>query len=115
MQFEYFIANLTVSVGVVAVAMLYLRHAARRVINEVCHTDAAADFWLRSTDILAYSGALILVLMFGEYSSTDWVESLRMTLMLTLLGLFFAVMFVANNVWKTVKPDTYELKDGWSK
>ncbi|MES2604776.1 MAG: hypothetical protein V4603_07540 [Pseudomonadota bacterium] len=102
MQLEFFIACLIVSLGVVTVGMLYLRHATRKVILELCHTDAAAEFWLRSTDILAYSGALILVLMFGEFSEGGWVEAIRVTLLLTLLGMFFAVLFVAKNVWKAV-------------
>ena len=63
MQIEMFLSNLVVTVSVVTLAMLYLRHATRKVIRDLCHTDTAAEFWLRSTDVLAYSGALMLVLM----------------------------------------------------
>jgi hypothetical protein len=102
MNIELFFANLAVALSVVTLAMLYLRPVTRKVILELCHTDAAAEFWLRSTDIMAYSGAVILVLLLGDYSGSNWVGSLRLTLVLTLSALFFTVMFVASNVWKSV-------------
>ena len=103
MQIEMFLGNLAVTLSIVTLAMLYLRRATRNVIRELCHTDTAADFWLRSTDVLAYTGALMLVLMFGKFGVPDWVESLRVTLVLTFAGLFLTVMFAANNVWQNVK------------
>lgn len=98
-----FLSTLLFTVAVMAIAMLYLRHATRQVINELCHSDAAAEFWLRSADILAFSGSLMLVLVFGNGTTThDWMEAIRTTLILTLSGLFITVMFVARNVWRGV-------------
>lgn len=104
MKLQMFLINLAVTLSVVTIAMFYLRQTTRRVINELCHSDSGAEFWLRSADILAYSGSLMLVLMFGKFHLNDWVEVIRITLTLTLAGLFFTVMFVARNVWKTVVP-----------
>jgi len=102
-----FFATLGLCITVVSIAMLYLRHTTRRVIGELCQSDAGAEFWLRSADILAYSGSLMLVLIFGNATTTqDWVEVVRITLILTLSGLFVTVMFVARNVWRTVAPQT---------
>lgn len=107
MKIILFISTLAFTIGVVMIAMAYLRHTTRQVISELCKSDAGAEFWLRSADILAYSGALILVLVFGNSTRTeDWVEVLRITLILTLSGLFVTVMFVARNVWRTVAPKT---------
>jgi len=107
MKIILFISTLAFTIGVVTIAMAYLRHTTRQVISELCKSDAGAEFWLRSADILAYSGALILVLVFGNSTRTeDWVEVLRITLILTLSGLFGTVMFVARNVWRTVAPKT---------
>ena len=100
-----FFSTLLFAVFVVAIAMLYLRRTTRQVIVELCKSEAGAEFWLRSADILAYSGALMLVLVFGHSApAQDWVEAIRMTLILTLAGVFMTVMFVARNVWKTVEP-----------
>jgi divalent metal cation (Fe/Co/Zn/Cd) transporter len=100
-----FFSTLLFAVFVVAIAMLYLRRTTRRVIVELCESEAGAEFWLRSADILAYSGALILVLVFGYKANTlDVIEAIRITLILTLAGVFLTVMFVARNVWKTVAP-----------
>jgi hypothetical protein len=107
MKFILFTSTLLFTIAVIAVAMSYLRHTTRQVITELCKSDAGAEFWLRSADILAYSGALILVLVFGNStSSQDWVDVIRITLILTLTGLFVTVMFVARNVWRTVAPKT---------
>ncbi len=100
-----FFSTLLFAIFVVAIAMLYLRHTTRQVIVELCKSETGAEFWLRSADILAYSGALMLVLIFGNSTdTTDWVEAVRITLILTLTGVFMTVIFVAHNVWKTVAP-----------
>lgn len=105
MKITLFFATLSLTVFVVSVAMLYLRRTTRRVINELCQSDAAAEFWLRSADILAYSGSIMLVLIFGNATNTeDLIEVIRVTLILTLGGLFITVMFVARNVWRSVSP-----------
>ncbi len=105
MKITLFFATLSLTVLVVTIAMLYLRRTTRRVINELCQSDAAAEFWLRSADILAYSGSIMLVLIFGNATNTeDLIEVIRVTLILTLSGLFITVMFVARNVWRSVVP-----------
>ena len=106
MKLTLFIATLSITVLVVSIAMLYLRSTTRRVINELCQFDAAAEFWLRSADILAYSGSIMLVLICGNASNIDdLIEVVRLTLILTLSGLFITVMFVARNVWRSVSPN----------
>lgn len=110
MEITLFFATLGLCIAVVSLTMFYLRRTTRRVISELCQSDAGAEFWLRSADILAYSGSLMLVLIFGNATTTqDWVEAIRITLILTLGGLFLTVMFVARNVWKTVAPKTARL------
>lgn len=105
MKITLFFATLSLTVLVVTIAMLYLRRTTRRVINELCQSDAAAEFWLRSADILAYSGSIMLVLIFVNATNTeDLIEVIRVTLILTLSGLFITVMFVARNVWRSVVP-----------
>ena len=104
-----FLSMLLFTIAVVAIAMLYLRHTTMQVIVELCKSKAGAEFWLRSADILAYSGSLMLVLVFGNATTTqDWVEAIRITLILTLGGLFITVMFVARNVWRTISPRSGE-------
>lgn len=105
MKITLFFATLSLTILVVSIAMLYLRSTTRSVINELCQSDSAAEFWLRSADILAYSGSIMLVLIFGNATNTeDLIEVIRVTLILTLSGLFITVMFVARNVWRSVSP-----------
>lgn len=109
MKILMFASTLVFTIAVVSIAMLYLRRTTRQVIVELCKSDAGAEFWLRSADILAYSGALMLVLVFGKSTTAeDLVDALRITLILNLSGIFITVMFVARNVWRTVGPKSGE-------
>lgn len=102
MELFTFSINLLVCIAVVTIAMIYLRKATRGIIIELCGTDLAAEFWLKSTDILAYSGALMLVLIFGHMETANPADALRITLILTLTGIFITVSFVSRNIWKRV-------------
>jgi hypothetical protein len=102
MNITFFMVNLAITLALVLTAILYLRNATRSVIRELCHTDAAAEYWLRSADILAIAGSLMLVLVFGDFDPEHWIHSIRLTVILTLLGLFIAVMIVTKKVWKRV-------------
>lgn len=105
MEFTIFISMLLFTIALVTVAMLYLRRTTRAVIVELCQSETGAEFWLRSADVMAYSGSLMLVLIFGNITGTqDWLEAIRITLILTLGGLFLTVMFVTRNVWRSVSP-----------
>lgn len=103
MNLELFLTSLAVTVGVVLIAMLYLRRATRRMIVTLCESDSGAEFWLKSADVLAMSGSLMLVLIFGNATSvSDWTTVLRLTLSLALAGIFITVMFVSSSVWRNV-------------
>lgn len=104
MTLELFLTSLALTLAVVGAALLYLRGITRRVLQELCPTDAGAEFWLRTADVLALAGSLILVLAFGGAagSTADAVVQLRLTLGLALAGVFIAVVLVSSNVWRNV-------------
>ena len=72
-----FFLNLLVCILTVTIAMGYLRSTTRSVIMELCGTRTAADFWLKSADILAYSGALMLVLIFSNPHTESLADAIR--------------------------------------
>lgn len=105
MSLELFIASLALTLGTVGAALLYLRKITRRVLVMQCGHDTGAEFWLRSADVLALAGSLILVLAFGgAASNADWVQQIRLVLGLALAGIFVTVVLVASNVWRAL-PD----------
>jgi hypothetical protein len=111
MNLDVFVLSLALTLAVVGSALLYLRSITRRVLLELCHTDVGAAFWLRSADVLALSGSLMLVLAFGgTLSGASMVDQLRLVLGLALLGLFITVVLVASSVWRTARtpPDAPE-------
>ena len=114
MSLELFIASLALTLATVGTALLYLRGITRRVLVMQCATDTGAEFWLRTSDVLALAGSLILVLAFGGVASgADWVQQMRLVLGLALAGIFITVVLVASNVWRslpeaTARTDTRE-------
>jgi hypothetical protein len=103
MSMDLFLICLTVTLATVGSALLYLRGITRRVLVAQCGTDTGAEFWLRSADVLALAGSLILVLAFGGVlPGADWVQQLRLVLGLALTGVFVTVVLVASNVWRAI-------------
>lgn len=99
MSLELFLTSLALTLGTVGAALIYLRGITRRVLVLQCGSDTGAEFWLRSADVLALAGSLILVLSFGGVlPGADWVQQLRLVLGLALAGLFVAVLLVASSV-----------------
>jgi hypothetical protein len=71
------------------------------VLLNVCSGDGSgADFWLRAVNVLAFSGTLSLVLIFTRPEAASIVESMRLTLLCTLIGIFVTVLIVTTNVWR---------------
>jgi hypothetical protein len=104
MDLDLFLMSLALTLGVVGAALMYMRGITRQVLLELCHTDVGAAFWLRSADVLALSGSLILVLAFGgTLREASAVDQLRLVLGLALAGLFITVVLVASSVWRNVK------------
>jgi hypothetical protein len=95
-----FYVMLALTICVVLLPLTYLRKITRQVLLELCDRNGTgAEFWLRTADVLAIAGSLILVLMFGR-PTADAIEAVRMTLLLALAGVFVTVMFVASNIWR---------------
>ncbi|WP_284619825.1 hypothetical protein [Aquabacterium humicola] len=99
MDTDLFFVSLGLTTVVVGGAMAYLRGTTRRLLRELCDSDAGAAFWLRSTDVLAMCGSLILVPAFGGLrNGAAWTDQLRLVIGLALAGIFVSVIFVASSV-----------------
>ena len=99
MDADLFFVSLGLTTAIVGGAMAYLRGTTRRLLRELCESDAGAAFWLRSTDVLAMCGSLILVLAFGGLrGGAGWTDQLRLVIGLALAGIFVSVIFVASSV-----------------
>lgn len=107
MDIGLFLFSLAFAAALVVAALVYLRTTTRRVLLELCGSEPGADFWLRSSDLMALTGTLLLVLAFGDVGpSHDLVFQLRLVTGLALLGLFVTVLIVASSVWRNVPERT---------
>jgi hypothetical protein len=103
MSLELFAMSLLLTAGTVGAALFYLRGTTRRVLLAMCQRDEAADFWLRSADVLALAGSAVLVLAFGGMQAdSGWVQQIRLVLGLAMAGVFVTVVLVARIIWRAV-------------
>ncbi|MDO4708963.1 MAG: hypothetical protein Q4B94_03955 [Pseudomonadota bacterium] len=102
MNLPLFLLSITIAVIAPLIAVRYLRPILVRVLTRLCHDQAnGAEFWVRSAYLLALSGTLILMLLFGNFSETaSLLDVLHRALLLVCCGVFISVALIARNIWK---------------
>ncbi|RMX08589.1 hypothetical protein D8I35_05830 [Corticibacter populi] len=80
-------------------ALAYMRPILADVLRALCTTGQGVEFWLRSANVLAISGTLLLILSFGDFDAGSSVAgSLRRTTWLVLAGIFMTVAYITRSV-----------------
>jgi hypothetical protein len=83
----------------VLLPLFYLRPITRKVIERLCgDADVSVDFWMRLTTVQALVGSLLLVMFFADMKGDNFLYSLRLTLALSLMGVFVTTMLLSNEV-----------------
>lgn len=99
-----FTLSITLATGLPLLALWWLQPLLSRVLLALCQADGGGGFWLRTAQILAVSGSLILFLVFGPFDEQlSLLESLRRTLALTMVATFFSVSLISRQVWAQVR------------
>jgi len=98
-----FLVSLLISAAFPLTAIQWLKPLLLKVLNGLCNADGGAEFWLRTTQVLAVSGSLVLLLSFGQFEQhVDMVDTLRRTLWLSLAATFVSVALVSRNIWRQI-------------
>jgi len=75
------------------------------VLRGLCDAEGTAEFWIRCATLLAVTGTLLLVMVFGDFDSgATLVDALRRVLFLTMTGVFVSVALISRNVWNQARP-----------
>jgi hypothetical protein len=83
----------------VLLPLFYLRPITRKVIERLCgDADVSVDFWMRLTTVQALVGSLLLVMFFADMKGDNFLYSLRLTLALSLMGVFVTTMLLSKEV-----------------
>jgi hypothetical protein len=99
-----FMVSLILAAAGPLLALWWLQPLLVRVLSSLCQADGGALFWVRTAQILAVSGSLILLLLWGQFDEgVGTVDSLRRTLWLVLSAVFFSVALVSRQVWAQVR------------
>ena len=94
-----FLVSLAISATFPLAAIQWLKPLLLRVLNGLCNADGSAEFWLRTTQVLAMSGSLVLLLSFGQFDAQiDLVDVLRRTLIAGLAQVAFATSVSAKHI-----------------
>lgn len=98
-----FVSTLSITLLIVSASLYYLRSITRRVLLDLCHSENGADFWLRTTQVMALSGATIAALMTAPtHELVNFIAELRSVLLWTLVAVFVTTAVIASMVWGQV-------------
>jgi hypothetical protein len=99
-----FLASLAVAVAAPLLALAWLRPILLRVLHGLCDAEGSAEFWIRCATLLAVTGTLLLVMVFGDFDAgATLVAALRRVLFLTFAGVFASVALISRNVWNQAR------------
>ena len=102
MNLPLFLLSIVIAIIVPIIAVRYLRPILVRVLARLCHDEPnGAEFRVRSAYLLAASGTLILMLLFGNFSEkTSLLDALHRALLPVCGGVFISVATIAHHIWK---------------
>ena len=107
MDTTVFLASLACAVAAPILAIAYLRDILRRVLDGLCDADGSAEFWIRCATLLAVTGSVLLLMLFGNFDvGTPVALALRRCLFLTMGAVFASVAIIANMVWDQARART---------
>jgi hypothetical protein len=105
MDTTVFLLCLACAIAAPVLAVAYLRSMLMRVLNGLCNADGSAEFWIRCATLLATTGSVLLLTLFGDFDpGTPLSSALRRALLLTMAGVFASVAVISRNVWNQVRP-----------
>ena len=102
-----FLVSLCCAVAAPILAIAYLRDILRRVLEGLCNADGSAEFWIRCATLLAVTGSIVLLMLFGDFDErTSLALALRRCLFLTMTAVFASVAIISRNVWNQARLQT---------
>jgi hypothetical protein len=100
-----FLLCLACAIAAPVLSIAYLRGILMRVLNGLCDADGSAEFWIRCATLLATTGSVLLLTLFGDFEpGTPLSSALRRALLLTMASVFASVAIISRNVWTQVQP-----------
>ena len=104
MDTTVFLVSLACAVAAPILAIAYLRDILRRVLEGLCNADGSAEFWIRCATLLAVTGSIVLLMLFGDFDErTSLALALRRCLFLTMTAVFASVAIISRNVWNQAR------------
>jgi len=100
-----FLICLACAIGAPILAIVYLRGILMRVLDGLCQADGSSEFWIRCATLLATTGSVLLLMVFGDFDAgSSLADALRRALSLTMAAVFASVAIISRNVWNAARP-----------
>lgn len=104
MDTPLFLVSLACAVVAPICAIAYLRGILRQVLEGLCNADGSAEFWIRCATLLAVTGSVLMLTLFGNFDAgTPVALALRRCLFLTMAAVFATVALISRNVWNQAR------------
>ena len=107
MDTTLFLVSLACAVAAPIFAIAYLRNILHQVLEGLCDADGSAEFWIRCATLLAVTGSVLTLMLFGNFDAgTSVALALRRCLVLTMAAVFATVALISRNVWNQARLQT---------
>ncbi len=112
MDTPVFLISLACAIAAPILAIAYLRGILYRVLDGLCNADGTAEFWIRCATLLATTGSVVLLMLFGDFDAdTSLALALRRCLILTMAAVFASVAIISRNVWNQARLQAQRLPE----
>lgn len=104
-----FIYEIILSLLLSSIVLLILATPLKKMLQNICHSDEQALFWVAYTRTMLFISPLLMVVLVGLLADANGLVHIKVTLISALGGLVFGLMVIGRKMYASVSimpPDT---------
>ena len=104
-----FIYEVFLSLTLSSIVLLIIATPLRKLIQNLCHSDEQAYFWLAYTRTMLFISPLLMVILVGALANAEGLAHIKVVLISALAGLLLGLMIIGRKIYAAVAtPSQYE-------
>ncbi len=101
-----FVYEVLLSLLLSTIVLLILAAPLRRMLQNICHSDEQALFWVAYTRTMLFISPLLIVILVGLLADASGLVHIKVTLISALGGLVFGLIVIGRKMYASVSTMT---------
>ena len=97
-----FVYEIILSLLLSTIVLLILSTPLKKMLQNVCHSDEQALFWVAYTRTMLFISPLLMVVLVGLLADASGLVHIKVTLISALGGLVFGLMIIGRKMYASV-------------